>query len=146
MFVELIDKRKKHFTRLRAEEQRRKLPTKTQKRNQMCTYLKNMVGFTHNQLKKKRFDEVQKDFDNTMSWINSFVPMDFEVVKGSKDKAEGGETIAQESSSKRAGNELEQEKAKKQKIDDDQEEAEMRKLIEIVPNEEEVAIDAIPLV
>ncbi|GJT37558.1 putative reverse transcriptase domain-containing protein [Tanacetum coccineum] len=146
MFVELIDKRKKHFTRLRAEEQRRKLPTKTQKRNQMCTYLKNMVGFTHNQLKKKRFDEVQKDFDNTMSWINSFVPMDFEVVKGSKDKVEGGETIAQESSSKRAGNELEQEKAKKQKIDDDQEEAEMRKLIEIVPNEEEVAIDAIPLI
>ncbi|GJX14058.1 hypothetical protein Tco_0205816 [Tanacetum coccineum] len=39
----------------------------------------------------------------------------------------------------------EQEKAKKQKIDDDQEEAEMRKLIEIVPNEEDVAIDAIPL-
>ncbi|GKE95766.1 hypothetical protein Tco_1580621 [Tanacetum coccineum] len=33
MFVELMDKRKKHFTRLRAEEQRIKPPTKAQKRN-----------------------------------------------------------------------------------------------------------------
>ncbi|GKF22940.1 hypothetical protein Tco_0075262 [Tanacetum coccineum] len=44
-----------------------------------------------------------------------------------------------------AGDELEQEKAKKQKIDDDQEEAEMRNLIKIVPDEEDVVIDAIPL-
>ncbi|GKB81884.1 hypothetical protein Tco_0948779 [Tanacetum coccineum] len=51
----------------------------------------------------------------------------------------------QESSSKRAGEELEQEVAKKQKIDDDQEEAEMKKLIKVIPDEEEVAIDAIPL-
>ncbi|GJW28793.1 putative ribonuclease H-like domain-containing protein [Tanacetum coccineum] len=58
LFVELMDKRKKHFARLRAEEQRRKPPTKAQKRNQMCTYLKNMAGFTHNQLKNKNFDEV----------------------------------------------------------------------------------------
>ncbi|GJY05603.1 hypothetical protein Tco_0371543 [Tanacetum coccineum] len=60
LFVELMDKRKKHFARLRAEEQRRKPPTKAQKRNQMCTYLKNMAGFTHSQLKNKSFDEVQK--------------------------------------------------------------------------------------
>ncbi|GKE95086.1 hypothetical protein Tco_1579941 [Tanacetum coccineum] len=53
--------------------------------------------------------------------------------------------MAQESSSKRVGDELEQEKAKKQKIDDDKEEAEMKKLIKVVPDEEEVAIDAIPL-
>ncbi|GKA10885.1 hypothetical protein Tco_0690318, partial [Tanacetum coccineum] len=33
LFVELMDKRKKHFERLRAEEQRRKPPTKAQKRN-----------------------------------------------------------------------------------------------------------------
>ncbi|GKG22239.1 hypothetical protein Tco_0387542, partial [Tanacetum coccineum] len=39
LFVELMDSRKKHFARLRAEEQRRKPPTKTQKRDQMCTYL-----------------------------------------------------------------------------------------------------------
>ncbi|GJT76893.1 hypothetical protein Tco_1043618 [Tanacetum coccineum] len=32
----------------------------------MCTYLKNMAGFTHNQLKNKSFNEVQKAFDKTM--------------------------------------------------------------------------------
>ncbi|GJS06990.1 hypothetical protein Tco_0363786 [Tanacetum coccineum] len=145
LFVELMDKRKKHFARLRAEEQRRKPPTKAQKRNQMCTYLKNMAGFTHSQLKNKSFDEVQKAFDKTMGWIDSFVSMDSEVMKGGKEKDEGGVTIAKESSSKRAGTKLEQERIKKQKIDDDQEEAKMKKHMEIVVNEEEITIDAIPL-
>nr|GEV75479.1 hypothetical protein [Tanacetum cinerariifolium] len=41
--------------------------------------------------------------------------------------------------------ELEQEITKKQKVDDDKEKAELKQLMEIIPNEEEVAIDAIPL-
>nr|GFA11951.1 hypothetical protein [Tanacetum cinerariifolium] len=44
LFVELMNERKNHFARLRAEEKRRKPSTKAQKRNQMCTYLKNMVA------------------------------------------------------------------------------------------------------
>ncbi|GJR70598.1 hypothetical protein Tco_0016663 [Tanacetum coccineum] len=112
LFVELMDKRKKHFARLKAEEQRRKPLTKAQKRNQICTYLKNMAGFTHNQLKNKSFDDVQKAFDKTMGWIDSFIPMDSEVVK---DRAEGSETRA-EGSSKRIGEDLQQESTKKQKI------------------------------
>nr|GEZ20444.1 nucleotide-binding alpha-beta plait domain-containing protein [Tanacetum cinerariifolium] len=101
LFVKLMDKRKKHFARLRAKEQRRKPLTKAQKRNQMCIYLKNMARFTHNQLKNKSFNEVQTEFDITMSWINSFVPMDSEVVK---DKV----VLTQESNSKRVGDELDQ--------------------------------------
>ncbi|GJS53554.1 hypothetical protein Tco_0626916 [Tanacetum coccineum] len=118
LFVELIDKRKKHFSRLRAEEKRRKPPTKTQKRNQMCTYLKSMAGFTHNQLKNKSFDEFQKDFDKTMSWINSFVPMDSEVVKGSGKKAESS--------------------GKEVKVEDDVEKAELKACLEIVPSDDSV--------
>nr|GEW96293.1 hypothetical protein [Tanacetum cinerariifolium] len=91
LFVELMNERKKHFARFRVKNKRRKPSTKAQKRNQMCMYLKNMAGFTHNQLKNKSFEEVQKAFDNTMSWINSFVPMNSKVVK---DKAEGSETKA----------------------------------------------------
>ncbi|GKB48165.1 putative ribonuclease H-like domain-containing protein [Tanacetum coccineum] len=96
LFVELMDKRKKHFAKLRAKEIRRKPPTKAQKRNQMCTYLKNMAGFTHNQLKNKSFEEIQKAFDKTMSWINSFVPIDYEVVEGSgkKAKSSGKEAVS----------------------------------------------------
>ncbi|GJV34468.1 hypothetical protein Tco_1394868 [Tanacetum coccineum] len=111
----------------------------------MCTYLKNMAGFTHSQLKNKSFDEVQKAFDKTIGWIYSFISIDSKVVKGGIEKDEGSVTRAEESSSKRAGTDLEQEIIKKQKIDDNQEEAEMKKHIEIVVNEEEIAVDAIPL-
>ncbi|GJS29417.1 putative reverse transcriptase domain-containing protein [Tanacetum coccineum] len=50
-----------------------------------------------------------------------------------------------EESSKRAGDELEQENAKKQKVDDDQETTELQSMIEVIHDKEEVAVDAIPL-
>ncbi|GJW46065.1 hypothetical protein Tco_0077711 [Tanacetum coccineum] len=114
-----MDKRKKHFTRLRVEEQRRKPPTKAQKRNTMSTYLKNMAEYKHNQLKTKRILRYS----------------DCYLIK-CHDK----------------GEELESKILKKQKldenveakVDDDQEEAEMKKHMEIVPDDE-VAIDAISL-
>ncbi|GJY17390.1 hypothetical protein Tco_0388881 [Tanacetum coccineum] len=145
MFVELMDKRKKHFARLRAEEQRRKPPTKAQKRSQMSTYLKHMAGYKQNQLKSKNYDEIQKLFDKAMTRVNMFVDMDTELVKESSKKAE----MVQESSSKRAGEELESDNSKKQKLDENVEakvddEAEMKKHMKIVPDDE-VAIDAIPL-
>ncbi|GJR51665.1 hypothetical protein Tco_1402186 [Tanacetum coccineum] len=46
---------------------------------------------------------------------------------------------------KRAGTELVQEITKKQKVEDDKETTELKHLMEIIPDEEEVAIDAIPL-
>ncbi|GJV77768.1 hypothetical protein Tco_1509352 [Tanacetum coccineum] len=145
LFVELKDKRKKHFARLREKEQRRIPPTKAQRRNQICSYLKNMALFTQSQLKNKSIDEVQNAFNKTMGWIDSFVSMDFEVVKGGKEKDECSVARAEESSSKIACKELEQERIKKKKIDDDQEEAEMKKHIKIVVDEKEIEVDAIPL-
>ncbi|GJY75721.1 hypothetical protein Tco_0480837 [Tanacetum coccineum] len=46
---------------------------------------------------------------------------------------------------KRAGTELIQENVKKQKVDDDKETTELKQCLEIIPDEEEVTIDAIPL-
>ncbi|GJZ28840.1 hypothetical protein Tco_0573487 [Tanacetum coccineum] len=110
LFVELKNKRKKHFARLRAEEIRRNPPTRAQKRNQMSTYLKNMAGLKNSQLKSKSYDEIQKLFDKKMKRVNTFVDMNSEVVKGSETRTE--------ESSKRAGDELESDKLKKQKIDE----------------------------
>ncbi|GJT30137.1 hypothetical protein Tco_0910412 [Tanacetum coccineum] len=140
-----MNRRKKHFAKLRAEEIKRKPPTKALKRNQMSTYLKNIAGFKHSQLKSKSYDEIQKLFDKEMKRVNTFVDMNSEVVKGSETRTE--------ESSKRAWDELESDKSKKQKIDehvesekdDDPEEEEMKKYMEIVQDEEEIAIDAIPL-
>ncbi|GJS40216.1 hypothetical protein Tco_0565259 [Tanacetum coccineum] len=61
LFVELMNRRKKHFAKLRTEEIRRKPPTKTQKRNQMSTYLKNMTGYKHNQLKSKNDNQKEEE-------------------------------------------------------------------------------------
>ncbi|GKA94654.1 hypothetical protein Tco_0816692 [Tanacetum coccineum] len=120
---------------------------KAHKRSIMfSTYLYETSGYKHNQLKNKSFNDIQKLFDKEMRRVNIFVDMDTDLVKGTdkKDSSKKPE-VMEEISSKRAREELEQEKEKKQKIVDDQEEAEMKKLIEIVPDEEEVAVDAIPL-
>ncbi|GKD58025.1 hypothetical protein Tco_1295534, partial [Tanacetum coccineum] len=53
--------------------------------------------------------------------------------------------IANESNLKRAGEELKQESSKKQKMDDDKETTELKSLMEVIPDEEEVALNAIPL-
>ncbi|GKB40129.1 retrovirus-related pol polyprotein from transposon TNT 1-94 [Tanacetum coccineum] len=145
LFVELMNRRKMHFAKLRAEEIRRKPPTKAQKRNQMSIYLKNTIGYKHSQLKSKSYDEIQKLFDKEMKRVNTFVDMNSEVVKGSETRTE--------ESSKRAGDELEYDKSKKQKIDEhvkaekdnDPEEEEMKKHMGIVQDEEEIAINVIPL-
>ncbi|GJV72180.1 hypothetical protein Tco_1492175 [Tanacetum coccineum] len=107
----------------------------------MSTYLKNMGGYKHSQLKGKSYDEIQKLFNKEMKRVNIFVAMDSE---------------AQESSSKRAGDNLESNKSKKQKVDehveakevDDQEEGDkkkMKKHMEILVDDEEIEIDVIPL-
>ncbi|GJV16207.1 retrovirus-related pol polyprotein from transposon TNT 1-94 [Tanacetum coccineum] len=110
LFVELLEKRKKHFAALRAQEKRSKPPTKAQKRNIMSTYLKNMAGYKHNQLKSKSYDEIQEMFDKEMKRVNTFVDINTELVKSSETRTEG--------SSKKAGDELESDNSKKQKIDE----------------------------
>ncbi|GKF72150.1 hypothetical protein Tco_0208264, partial [Tanacetum coccineum] len=81
--------------------------------------------------------QVRSYQDKAFKRVNTFVDYKTELVEGSEKRVED--------ITKRAGTKLEQEVANKQKIDDDQEEAEMKKLIKVVPDEEEVAIDAIPL-
>ncbi|GJY76442.1 hypothetical protein Tco_0481558 [Tanacetum coccineum] len=84
LFVQLLEARKKHFATIRAKEKRNKPPTKAQKRNTMSTYLKNMDGYKHNQLKNKSFDDIQKLFDKAMKLVNTFVNMDTKLVEGSE--------------------------------------------------------------
>ncbi|GJZ74590.1 putative ribonuclease H-like domain-containing protein [Tanacetum coccineum] len=91
LFIELMGERKRHFARLR-----------------------NMAGYKYNQLKNKSFDEIKKLFDKEMRRVNTFVPMDSEVVEESRKKAEGSGKEAL--SKKRAGEKLDDESVKRQKI------------------------------
>nr|GEW45010.1 hypothetical protein [Tanacetum cinerariifolium] len=106
----------------------------------MSTYLKNMAGYKHSQLKNKSFKDIQMLFYKEMKRVDTFVPIDSEMVEKSKKvKAEG--------SSKRSGDELEQESSKKQKADEAEEvddTAKMEKLTKII-HDEKIAIDVIHL-
>ncbi|GJU87899.1 hypothetical protein Tco_1295445 [Tanacetum coccineum] len=89
----------------------------------MCTYLKNIEGWKPKDFKSKSFANIQELFDKAMKRVNTFVDYRTELVEGSSEKAEA--EIAQEISSKRAGDELEQESINKQKVDEDKETAKM---------------------
>nr|GFA81248.1 hypothetical protein [Tanacetum cinerariifolium] len=102
LFVQLLEKRRKHFAVKRAKEKRNKPPTQAQKRKIMCTYLKNMERYKFNQLKSFEFDEIQEMFDRVFKRVNTFEPIRSELVKEKE---------------KRAEEELEQERSKNQKGD-----------------------------
>ncbi|GJS87433.1 hypothetical protein Tco_0770069 [Tanacetum coccineum] len=123
-----MNKRKKHFAKLRAEEKRRKPPTKAQMRNLMSTYLKNIGGYKYNQLKSKSYDEIQKLFDNEMK----------------RDELEFDKSKKVESSEQKAKG------SRKKSIDEHEEvekddEAKMKMHMEVVQDDEEIEVDAIPL-
>nr|GEW57399.1 ribonuclease H-like domain-containing protein [Tanacetum cinerariifolium] len=69
----------------------------------------------------KRKDPIMIDKE----WIEAFVPMYIELVKGSKKAVQGNEK-AQEGSSKRAADKLEQEDAKRQRIEKENESTELK--------------------
>ncbi|GJS07866.1 hypothetical protein Tco_0364662 [Tanacetum coccineum] len=94
-----------------------------------------MAGYKHTQLKNKSFKEIQMLFDKEIKRVNSFVPIDSEVVEGSgkKTKSSRKETV----SKKRAGEEHDEENVKRQKLEDDVEKAELQLCLEIVLRDDE---------
>ncbi|GKC95996.1 hypothetical protein Tco_1161438 [Tanacetum coccineum] len=69
-------------------------------------------------------------FNRSFKWVNIFEDFRTELVEGKE---------------KRVGTKLIQENAKKQKVEDDKETSELKQCLEIIPDEEEVTIYAIPL-
>nr|GEV29899.1 ribonuclease H-like domain-containing protein [Tanacetum cinerariifolium] len=144
---EEVARKRKYFAAKRAEEIKNKPPTKAQQKSIMCTYMKNMEGFKQKDFKQKRFDDIKNIFDKVYKRVNTFVYIDTENVMESLRKTQA------EGSSKRTGQELEQESTKKQKLakqeqakvaNDDT--AELKRCLEIVhEDDDDVAIEATPI-
>ncbi|GJR63926.1 ribonuclease H-like domain-containing protein [Tanacetum coccineum] len=132
--VETITARK-IFAAQRAAEIRNRPPTRTQLRNQMITYLKHMGKYTHNQLKSKSFEEIQKLYKKEQQWINDFVPMSDD--SGKKDDSSSKEA---KSSKKKTRAEHDEESVKKQKLQDDAEKEELEACLDIVQGDD-IVID-----
>ncbi|GJU16655.1 putative nucleotidyltransferase, ribonuclease H [Tanacetum coccineum] len=130
-----MNRRKKHFAKLRVKEKRNKPPTKAQKRNKMSTYLKNMGTWKQTQLKSKTYKEIEKLFEIEMKRVNTFIPMDQDEESSKKHEDENrskreGEVLESDMSKKQKMNEQEEsDKHEEVKKDDDPEEDEMKKHI-----------------
>ncbi|GJU26709.1 hypothetical protein Tco_1165330 [Tanacetum coccineum] len=140
LLAEFFDQRKKQLAAARAEAIRNKPPTKTQVRNRMITYLKHMGKYTHQQLKNKTYEEIQRLYEKEKRWIDDFQPMDTEAIKDSEKKVDSSSKPAGGSrkktlARKRAGEKKSEESAKKQKLEDVAEEQESAK------SDEEAAAD-----
>ncbi|GKE50320.1 hypothetical protein Tco_1481578 [Tanacetum coccineum] len=81
----------------------------------MITYLKNIQGWKHKDLRSKDFDSIKELFDKAFKRVNTFVDYRTELVEENLKKAK---VKVIDGSSKRAGIELKQEVTKKQKVDD----------------------------
>ncbi|GJV41413.1 hypothetical protein Tco_1419853 [Tanacetum coccineum] len=123
--MELIAAIKKLFAVKRAEDQRNKPPTKAEQRKKMCTYMKHMGGYKDKDFKGKSFDAIKQMSDK------AYNPMDTES-SGKKAESSRKKTI----SKKRAGERPSKESAKRQKIKDDAEKAELKACLEIVPRDD----------
>nr|GEV83395.1 retrotransposon protein, putative, Ty1-copia subclass [Tanacetum cinerariifolium] len=109
-----------------------------------------MEGFMQKDFKGKSFDDIKKIFDKVYKRVNTFVDMNTEIME---ERLEKIQAEVSEGSSKRAREELEQESAKKQKLDEqvqakvaDDDTAELKRYVEIILEEDDdVAIEATPL-
>ncbi|GJQ99358.1 putative ribonuclease H-like domain-containing protein [Tanacetum coccineum] len=79
-------------------------------------------------LKLKDFDSIQEMFDRAFKRVNTSEDFRTKLVEGKE---------------KRGGTELIQETTKKQKVEDDKEIVKLKQCLEIIPDEEELTIDAI---
>nr|GEV43006.1 hypothetical protein [Tanacetum cinerariifolium] len=114
LFVQFLEKRRKFFAAKRTVKRRNIPLTRAQQRSIMCTYLKNIEGWKTKSLKNKSFVDIQELFNKAMKRVNTFVDYMTELVVESSKEAEVEVT---KGSSKRDGEELEQENAKKQKME-----------------------------
>ncbi|GKA54854.1 hypothetical protein Tco_0753803 [Tanacetum coccineum] len=155
--AETIVAQRKFKATQRSSEIRSRPPTKSQLRNLMMTYLKNMGGYKHSQLKAKTFAKIQGLYERQKRVIDDFKPMDSDdAVKDSKEadgvnkqevleepnstKVEVKQEGHEESIRKRPDRRLKMKatkKSKRQKTDVDlEEEEQLKAYLKIVPDEE----------
>ncbi|GJT60255.1 putative ribonuclease H-like domain-containing protein [Tanacetum coccineum] len=84
--AETIVAQRKFRAKQRSAEIRSRPPTKSQLRNLMMTYLRNMGGYKHYQLKLKTFEEIQGLYERHKRIIDNFKPMDLnDAVRDTKE-------------------------------------------------------------
>ncbi|GJR53458.1 putative ribonuclease H-like domain-containing protein [Tanacetum coccineum] len=136
--AETIAAQRKFRAAQRSAEIRSRPPTKSQLRNLMMTYLKNMGGYKHSQLKAKSFEEIKGMYERQKKYVQDFIPIssaeEEKLIKKMNEKATGEDT----SNKGKVLEELDSTKVEvKQKTNSDlEEEEQLKAFLMIVPDEE----------
>ncbi|GJS22594.1 hypothetical protein Tco_0451226 [Tanacetum coccineum] len=104
-------------------------------RKNMVMYLKNKGGYKMNSFKGMKYEDIRPIFEKVWDQIQSFVPMDSkDKEKDSKKKA--GERRKKTLARKRTSENQSEKSMKKQKLEDDIENEELKSYLDLVPREE----------
>nr|GEX30835.1 hypothetical protein [Tanacetum cinerariifolium] len=115
----------------RSVEIRSRPQTKSQLRNLMTTYLKNMGGYKHSQLKAKTFVKIQGLYERQKRVIDDFKPMD------SNDAVDNQKVLEEPNSTKvEVNQEGDEESIRKKRDSDLKEEENLKTFLQIVPDKE----------
>ncbi|GJX11496.1 hypothetical protein Tco_0201355 [Tanacetum coccineum] len=160
--AETIAAQRKFRATQRAAEIRSRPSTKSQLRNLMMTYLKNMGGYKHSQLKAKTFEEIQAMYERQKKRIDDFKPMDSDdAIKDSKkavgediskkeevlkepdstkiesmNKENAGERVLDVSKNRKGGPRMKRMSKRKKTESDLEEEEGLKTFLKIVPDKE----------
>nr|GEV05163.1 putative ribonuclease H-like domain-containing protein [Tanacetum cinerariifolium] len=131
--IEQVQRReKKDNTMMRYQALKRKPVTEAQARKNMMIYLKNMVGFKMDLFKGMTYSDIRPIFEKHYNSNQAF------LEKGKKE--------IEEERGKRKGENLEQDTTKKQMIDEDEDEEELKRHLQTVANDDvDVYTKATPL-
>ncbi|GKA83201.1 hypothetical protein Tco_0789949 [Tanacetum coccineum] len=117
----------------RAAEIRSRPPTKSQLRNLMMTYLKNMGGYKHSQLKAKTFEEIQAIGDGYTKKKEVLKEPDSTKIE-SINKEDAGERVSDVSKKRKGGPRMKRMSKRKKTESDLEEEEGLKTFLKIVPD------------
>nr|GEW40427.1 xylulose kinase-1 [Tanacetum cinerariifolium] len=144
LLAEYFERRKKQLTKERAAAIRNKPLTKTQLRRLMMTYLKNMGRFTHSQLNKKSFEDIQGIYMKEHKLITDFVPIrseeDERMIRdmNKKAKEESSNKDVDNTKKRKEGSRMKRMSKRKKTDVDLEEEEKLKTFLKIDPDEEGV--------
>ncbi|GJV19202.1 hypothetical protein Tco_1368222 [Tanacetum coccineum] len=139
LLAEFFERRKKQLAAERAEAIRNKPPTKTQLRNLMMIYLKNMGGYKHSQLKEKSNEEIQGLYERQQKRIQDFTPINSEKEaqkSGKRLKRVAGSYATQKSPKKPKVMKFAKDVTEEETTEYEKEKEELRLSLKIISNDD----------
>nr|GEU40420.1 hypothetical protein [Tanacetum cinerariifolium] len=120
---------------------KRKLMSVAQARKNMMIYLKNMDGYKMEFFKGISYEEIrplfEEEYNKVQTLFKEGLEMDAKRIKALRKRTRKEKVEKDQTAKKKKGNELEQDNAEKQKLEEQEEAEELKKNLEIVPNDKD---------